>query len=161
MVISRQGLSDQLVDLMQQTHVLMRTGAAEEWSDIELTMTQFRSLLLLRGGPQRMGNIASYLESSLSSATSLIDRLVEKGLITRASDPTDRRVVECLLTDEGRQVMEKCWQISRRSITEIAEHLDEDELEVVVHAMKHLHRASLKVREELKPSVSVVEGAAG
>lgn len=159
MTISRQGLSDQLVDLMQQTHVLMRTGAAEEWSDIELTMTQFRSLLLLRSGPQRMGSIASYLETSLSSATSLIDRLVEKGLVGRASDPADRRVVECLLTDEGQQVMEKCWQISRRSITEMADHLKEDELELVVHAMKHLHRASLKVREEITSASPVTEAA--
>ena len=106
-----------------------------------------------------MGTIASYLETSLSSATSLIDRMVEKGLVQRASDPSDRRVVECALAEKGQVILEKCWQISRRSITEMADHLDEDELELVVHAMKHLHRASLKVREEMTSASPVTEAA--
>ena len=64
-------------------------------------MLQFRTLVLLSQGPQRMGNIAAHLVSSLSSATSMIDRLVDKSLVEREPDPDDRLVEICQLTSQG------------------------------------------------------------
>ena len=70
-------------------------------------MPQFKTLSLLAQGPARMGNIAAYLSTSLSSATSMIDRLVEKNLVERAADTSDRRVVTCQLTAKGTEEMDR------------------------------------------------------
>ena len=53
-----------------------------------------------------MSGIAGAIRLSLSSATGLIDRLVEKKLVRRERSLEDRRVVQVELTDEGRQAQE-------------------------------------------------------
>ncbi|MBI3565261.1 MAG: MarR family transcriptional regulator [Elusimicrobia bacterium] len=49
-----------------------------------------------------MGRLADSICLSLSSATGIIDGLIEKGLAKRERSPEDRRVVEVVLTDAGR-----------------------------------------------------------
>ena len=84
-------LTHKLVDLVERLSVQMRPEADEEWSDLELTMPQFRAICLLGQGPERMGNIAGQMSTSMPSATSMIDRLVDKGLVERAPDASDRQ----------------------------------------------------------------------
>jgi DNA-binding MarR family transcriptional regulator len=108
-----------------------------------LTIPQIKTLTLLRHqGPQRMGSIATYLGSTLSSSTSIIDRLVDKGLVERVPDPDDRRVVICQLTPQGQEATEQFWRIGRTRVVELAERLDIEELEIVVRAMELLYKAT-------------------
>jgi DNA-binding MarR family transcriptional regulator len=140
---SKQQLTERFVQLMELVRQeVMRSASLEEWSDLELTMPQCRALALLPQGPQRMGNIAAYLGSSLSSATSMIDRLVDKGLVERLSDPDDRRVVLCQLTVRGQEEIERFWRIGRLGIARLTEHLTTDELEKVVQAIELLYQAT-------------------
>ncbi len=134
-------MTERFVELVEQINQSMHCAPPEGWSDLELTISQIRALTLLYQEPQRMGNIAGFLGSILSSATSLIDRLVEKGLVERMPDPSDRRVVVCALTPQGQEAIEQFWRIGRIRITELAEQLDPAELKDVVHAMELLHRA--------------------
>ncbi|WP_179134109.1 MarR family winged helix-turn-helix transcriptional regulator [Halobacillus massiliensis] len=53
---------------------------------------------------QNVSNLASGLNVSNSHATSIMNRLVEKDLITRTRSQKDRRVVVFELTDEGNDV---------------------------------------------------------
>jgi DNA-binding MarR family transcriptional regulator len=142
---SREKLTERLVELVERINQSMHCQPPEGWSDLELTISQIRVLVFLYQEPQRMGNIAGFLGSILSSATSLIDRLVEKGLVERMPDPSDRRVVVCALTPQGQEAIEQFWRIGRVRITELAEQLDPAELKDVVHAMELLHRAAQAV----------------
>ncbi|HVA66096.1 MAG TPA: MarR family transcriptional regulator [Elusimicrobiota bacterium] len=53
-----------------------------------------------------MSGIAAAVRLSLSSVTGLIDRLSQKNLVRRDRSSDDRRVVQVVLTDEGRAVHE-------------------------------------------------------
>ncbi|SHF63108.1 MarR family winged helix-turn-helix transcriptional regulator [Streptoalloteichus hindustanus] len=55
-------------------------------------------------GPLRMGDLAGAAMVSPGALTNRIDRLVAKGLVTRATDPASRRTVRTALTEEGRQL---------------------------------------------------------
>lgn len=57
-----------------------------------------------------MRSIAGAIRLSLSGATSLIDRLVEKKLVRRDRSADDRRVVEVELTDQGRRLHESAME---------------------------------------------------
>ena len=138
----KQRLTDRFVELVEQINQRMHCQAPDEWADLELTIPQIRALALLQQEPQRMGGISNYLGSTLSSATSIIDRLVDKGLVERAPDSEDRRVVICRLTPTGREAVEQFWRIGRLRIVSLAEKLDTGELEKVVQAMELLHRAT-------------------
>ncbi len=138
----KQRLTDRFAELVEQINQRMHCQTPDEWADLELTIPQIRALALLQQEPQRMGGISNYLSGTLSSATSIIDRLVDKSLVERAPDPEDRRVVICRLTPTGREAVEQFWRIGRLRIVSLAEKLDSGELEKVVQAMELLYRAT-------------------
>src|ERR671917_26141 len=81
----KQELTERFIELVEQINQCMHSRPLEEWPDLELTMPQIKTLTLLRHqGPQRMGSIATYLGSTLSSSTSITDHLVDKGLVELA-----------------------------------------------------------------------------
>ena len=139
----RQQLTEQFVVLVEQINQCMHSRSLEEWPDLELTTLQIKTLTLLQyQGPQRMGSISTYLGSTVSSSTSIIDRLVDKNLVERIPDPEDRRVVICRLTPRGQESIEQFWRIGRMKVVELAERLSTKELETVVHAMELLYKAT-------------------
>jgi DNA-binding MarR family transcriptional regulator len=142
----KQQLTNRFVELVEQINQQMHCRPPDEWSDLELTISQVRTLALLQQEPQRMGSISAFLGGTLSSATSIIDRLVDRGLVERSQDPDDRRAVICGLTPQGREAIEQFWRIGRMRIVELAEQLDAAELEAVVHAMELLHKAAERVQ---------------
>ena len=99
--------------LLRQLHIV----GLSEWQQMDLTISQVKTVLTLEDkGRMRMGNIAAALGIAVSAATTVIDRLVERGLVGRLSDPNDRRVVICELTDHGREVVNKFWRVEPERI---------------------------------------------
>ena len=60
--------------------------------------------LLVRQGTCIMSDVARALGSPLSTATTVVDRLVKGGWVARARAETDRRSVRLSLTAEGRRL---------------------------------------------------------
>ena len=146
--MTKDQLTQKLVDLVDRMCAQMRPESDEEWSDLELTMPQFRAICLLGQGSERMGNIAGHLSTSMSSATSMIDRLVDKGLVERAPDASDRRVVTCQLTTKGREEMDRFMRVNQHLLTRMAGRLTVEELQTVVNAMEILCSAAQRCCHE-------------
>ena len=142
----RDNLTTRFVALTEQMYDDLRSRPPEEWSDLEFTMPQFRVLLLLRKGEQRMGYLAACLGVTLPSTTSIVDRLVAKGLVERTHDDQDRRVVTCRLSDVGRNEIERFWRIGRSRAERLAGLMDEDQLAHVVEAMEVMAAAVREYR---------------
>jgi DNA-binding MarR family transcriptional regulator len=66
---------------------------------------QFSVLVCLERGPRTAKELADLEQVSPPSMTRTIGRLVEGGLVARAADPTDGRVVILSLTPAGRRAM--------------------------------------------------------
>ncbi|MFQ5880815.1 MAG: MarR family winged helix-turn-helix transcriptional regulator [Dehalococcoidia bacterium] len=142
MSTTKQQLVGHLVDVLDRMYLQMRLGSIDDWPQAELTMPQLRTLMLLYiEAPLRMTELASALHVGLPSATSMVDRLVEKRLVERAPDLEDRRVVTCHLTEMGRQEAEKLWRLRRASINQIMQALSAEELETLLKALRILVRA--------------------
>ena len=138
---SRQELVNRFIELSNQVSSQMRPGRSEVWSDIELTMHQFRALSVLSRGPLRVSDLASLLGIRLSAASTLVDRLEEKGLIERVPDPDQPRIIRLQLTDLGRRETENLREINRRLLESVAELLTDEELRVVVETFEILASA--------------------
>jgi DNA-binding MarR family transcriptional regulator len=137
----------QLTELFALLTTRMRSlRDPHEWSEIELTMPQFRALDLLVRGPQRMGDIAGVLGTSLQATTSLIDRLTDKGLVERQHDTIDRRVVTCQITGAGRTEIERIYRLGQARTDLLVEVLTDDELGRVVDAFAILADAALRLQ---------------
>ena len=150
----REKLSERLVELMERMSAHMRPRSLGAWQGLELTMPQARTMFRLhRQGPTRMGELSENLGCGLPAATSMVDRLVRKGLVERVQDPSDRRVVACRLTGEGRGAVERFWQVSRERRLAVADALTLDELETVVPALDILTRAAARLEAERREAV--------
>ena len=159
----RQELTDQFAELAEYLNRQLHTGRLDEWEGLDMTIPQIKTLVLLeRVGPLRMGNIAISLGRALSATTTVVDRLVEKELVDRGSDPSDRRVVVCRLTDTGNEAIKRFWRIGRERIDLVADLMDDEQLEAVVRALELIRWAEDELqRSYASIQSSVKEGSPG
>ena len=145
---SREDSVEKLVEYMTRIQRHLRARRASAWLEQDLTMQQAKTLFFLADGPRRMSGIAKRFGVETPSATTMIDRLVTKGLVERGRDPSDRRAVICSLTTSGRETVERFWSLRAARFEELADELDERELSEVVSAMEimvdAIHRLHLR-----------------
>lgn len=78
---------------------LLDEGAA--WA-LGIGRTDLRALEIISRGPVSATRLAAELRLTSGAVTTLVDRLVAKGLAVRNADPQDRRKVSLGLTPRGR-----------------------------------------------------------
>src|SRR3954447_6349450 len=91
-----------------RTYDRLRALEDELFSRYELTAQQYNVLRLLKAArPDGMPTLtlADRLVSRAPDVTRMIDRLEDRGLVTREKQPNDRRVVRVLLSDGGLQLL--------------------------------------------------------
>jgi DNA-binding MarR family transcriptional regulator len=87
--------------LEQLTRLFLKLNSPSEFS-----LTTAATLATLeRSGPRRLTELAVLEGVTQPAMTQLISRLQEAGLATRATDPTDGRVVQVHITDAGRAAL--------------------------------------------------------
>lgn len=71
--------------------------------NLGLTSALILSRLASAGQPQRMSDLAAWVEVEPQSITSLVDRLERVGFVQRGKHPTDRRAIVLTITERGRE----------------------------------------------------------
>ena len=131
-------IADLLPEVMRslvESHPLTR-------GDWTLTLAQLRALPVI--GAARgctMGVLARTLGSSLSAATGLVDRLISHGLVERASDPRDRRLVHVRLSARGRRARRAFQTEKKRHMVAALSDLSAKDLESIAASLVLLHGA--------------------
>jgi DNA-binding MarR family transcriptional regulator len=141
----RARLMDGIISLEADLYWHVRTGSFDQWLEIDLTMPQLKTLILVYGSETRslrMGQLASALGVALSTATGIVDRMVEQGLLVRQEDPVDRRLVVVRLTEQGHQTVERPYLVSRQRLSAMLSRLSVDELGIVNRALYLLHMSA-------------------
>lgn len=142
----RQELTDRFINVVEYLNRRMHSGRLDEWHGQDITIPQIKTLVLLEQmEPLRMGVIADRLGITLSAMTSIMDRLVEKNLVERDSDPHDRRVVLCKLTAQGQEETKRFWRVGREKMLKTLGILEDAQLESVVQALELLQRTEKEV----------------
>lgn len=71
-----------------------------------VTVAQWNVLVsVYHGDAATTSEVARHVAIDAGAVSRLVDRLVEKGLMARAPDPTSRRRVQLMLTAEGRELV--------------------------------------------------------
>ena len=123
-----ESLTSEVVDLFRDLlHALLRSSVGA-WVDLPLSLPQLRALFIVaHNRSSSVMTIAQALGIGEPTASHLIDRLVQAGLIERAEDPQDRRRARVQLSAEGQALIEKLlgWEgfLNRRLSQVSAEDL--------------------------------------
>lgn len=150
---ARQQLDERFVAAVEYLNRQLHGARLDQWQQLDMTIPQVKTLLLLaEGGPVRMGGIARHLSTSLSATTAIVDRLVQRGLVGRGSDPADRRVVTCELTREGAAAVEQFWRVDKDWLEPVIGRMDEVELQTGLHVLESFRAADEQARHE-EPSL--------
>jgi DNA-binding MarR family transcriptional regulator len=80
-----------------------------EVTDLDLTFTQFKALMLLAHDPGELSvkDVSDRLGISLPAASRAVDPLVRRGIVERTEDPVDRRVKRVCTTKDGDRLVER------------------------------------------------------
>lgn len=117
---------------------LMRQLATDLAMRTRLPLGDFDALfqLAVAGGELRMTELAAKTFSSRSAMTRRVDRMVEEGLVARASSEADGRGVVITLTATGFARLAEAVPIHARGVSQLfIERLDDEELEVLELAL--------------------------
>ena len=91
----------------------------------------------------RMQELARRVLLSKSGLSQLFTRLERRGLVQRLGDPENLRVTYAILTEEGREALERARPTFLEEIEErFAGHLNEEEIGTIRRAMRKVIRAS-------------------
>ena len=119
-------------DLQELIWVLVKGLAG----DRDLSLTAFSVLSSLdRLGPQRITKLAAFEGVSQPSMTQLVQRLEQRGLVSRASDPTDGRVALVRLTGQGRAALGARRRHNVERIAAVLEGLPVADVQVLADAL--------------------------
>lgn len=127
---------DRIVAALQSLMLRQMRDHAPDLVDIDITMAQAKGLyLLVAVGELRMSDLAAQLGVTSSTATGLVDRLVELRLATRR-EAADRRQVVIAPTGAARLVMERFRELNERQMRRLLANVDPADLPVIERAFE-------------------------
>ena len=118
-------------DLMETIHPIMQFVRTEMRSQREPTLSvpQFRVLAFVNRHPgTSLSEVAEHLGVTRATASAMIERLVQRGLVDRSEYPQERRHIMLKLTELGGNHLQQMREVTRRKMTELLAQLRTEEL---------------------------------
>jgi 4'-phosphopantetheinyl transferase len=131
------------------------------WPSGPLSLVHLQVLTVLEtDGPVPMGALADSLDVSQASATGIVDRMEQRGLIERRRDDEDRRVIRVALTEAGTRLLAGVAADRRERLAVLLGELTDDELDGFLRGLRALREARARLGERWVLSESESKPAA-
>jgi DNA-binding MarR family transcriptional regulator len=125
----------------------------EEWLNLDLKFSKseiFAMFLIDKRKEITMTELAEYIHSPMSTATGIVDRLVEGGYINRERSGSDRRIVTLGLTEAGSQLISSLKNLISEYVSLIMEDLTQGEKQVLTNVvLKIMNNLKTKFNQKL------------
>ena len=133
---------EELVELQRRIDRDRRQYELDAWMRLHLGIGQLKTLFFISNrGATTTGKLATALKVTPTNVTGIIDRLLEKNLITRTGDPDDRRVLLLRTTPQGDELVTELRQKRRERMTELFTRLNDEESAIVAQGLKIMVKA--------------------
>lgn len=123
----------------------------QDLAAFNLTAPQYMALRNIESRTEgcTMSALASSSLQVSATMTGIVDRLLERGLVTRARDPQDRRTLQVSLTPAGRDLLAQVNAQKRASTERLLSSFSKEEREMVIDGARR-YLAALKASLELE-----------
>lgn len=143
---------DNIVDLLIDN--IKKLFFPNEWINMDLKFSKtelFAMLLLDRNKEVTMTELVEYINSPMSTATGIVDRLVKNGYLSRNRSETDRRIVVLKLTESGAQIIKDLKTLISKYLKLIVDDLTEEEKQFL---MGIVFKIMNKLQTEMTANIS-------
>ena len=133
---------------------LVKLGRSQVFGDAETTGALATFALLFQDGDingetmVRMTDVSRRMMISKPAATQAINRMVERGLVERVSDESDRRVVYIRATEAGRAFFSDKMDINLTLVDRVVDRMGEAEAETLAALLNRFFDAIAAETEE-------------
>lgn len=112
----------------------------------QITKREF-GLCIMLGKEQNMimREVAEFLQVPMSTATGIVDKLIEKGVVKRDYSPEDRRIVIIGLSKEGAEIYNTLKESLFQYGAAVMEHFNHEEKEQFISFMERAMIATSKM----------------
>jgi MarR family 2-MHQ and catechol resistance regulon transcriptional repressor len=143
-----QGAEHVWLVMMKAMRALTRYAAAGI-EEIGLGLSDFGVLeALLHKGPLPVNTIGPVVDLTAGSISIAVDRLVEKGLVTRIESTEDRRVRIVALTPRGKDLIAGAFRKHSLQMKRVFSELSPEELRDLEVAIKKVGKRAAALMEE-------------
>jgi len=120
--------------------------------DIGISMAQVKVLHAVAASQGLHANeLATWVGTTPSTISGLVDRLVDHGLLARRDDPTDRRQVLITTTPAGLELLDRFRELNRRMLDSLLLHVRVDDLPHITRAFGILDQAAQAMAADAQP----------
>ncbi|KRP67838.1 MarR family transcriptional regulator [Pseudomonas fluorescens] len=104
-----------------------------------ITAAQFKVLIIMaQFGVDTPAELCRHLSLDSGSMTRMLDRLEQKGLLSRKRSELDRRQVQLVLTADGQRLADMLPHIGAQALNQLAGVLETGELETLERILKKI-----------------------
>ena len=107
----------------------------------DISIQQFNVLRILKGRndkPASLANIQNRMVSKMSNTTRLVDKLIDKELVSRSICENNRRKVEIIITTHGKSFLEEVNSSVEQKEKELTAHMTIEDLKQINEILDHL-----------------------
>lgn len=136
---TRQALLQQSALLYGRATRVLDPMRMQVWENMGLSLPQLRILFRVRARPGvDLGGLASALSISASAASQQVEKLVERGMLSRQPDLNDRRRLSLELTERGRLATRAISSAAHEYLEQLLDNLNDDELAELHRVLSHI-----------------------
>ena len=148
MIQGSQGPDHVWLIMMKAMRALTRYAAAGI-EETGLGLSDFGVLeVLLHKGPLPVNTIGPIVDLTAGSISTAVDRLVEKGLVSRVESAEDRRVRIVALTPRGKDLIASAFRKHSGQMKGVFSELNQEDLRGLETALKKVGRRAAALMEE-------------
>lgn len=116
-----------------------------------ITTGQYNALNQLEEhGAMTQKHLAELLKKEQATVARSLERLVQRGLVTRTPDPKDRRANIVEVTPEASQLLSEIEPVVARRQSQVADGISEDELETFFDVLARIESNATRAAESAR-----------
>lgn len=139
-----------IVQTYMDLFIMMQFSAVSHWLMMELSFAQARAVIILAAYKElTISHLAKLLGVGNSTASLLVQGLVERGLVTRMEAAGDRRQTLIRLSEEGREIGQGRMREREKQWGRMLSRLDDEELSGLRRGLDALRNAMQAENKDL------------
>lgn len=149
---SHADLRDALIEELTSYAPTRQVHLMRHWPGGQMSLVHLNVLFVLSGeGPLPMNRLAELLDVSQASATGIVDRMEQRGLVARERDTEDRRVVRVGLSAQGEELLAGIAAERRTKLARLLDTLPEDDASALLQGLRAMRRAREALHQQSSP----------
>ncbi|MCA9402764.1 MAG: MarR family transcriptional regulator [Candidatus Omnitrophica bacterium] len=140
-MVKLQSMNEIAEELPEIMPVIARKVLLDFFQAAEISQSQLLMLMAVKAKqPCRLSELSREMEVSNPTASGLVDRLVQHGLVERSANPNDRRAVSISLSERGEKLVAKFRHHSKERWQEILTNMTSQDQNDFIRILRDIRK---------------------